>query len=499
MTKTHRDLGLSYIIAPLRNFIPILGYLILYPTIISRYGLEVLGVWSLLGVIPQALSTMDVGFSLILTREAGGRHERELPKVLRKYCTARKAILLAALLLFGLASLFVSFGELPKVDYRPTAVTWAVVLMMTAVVVQRLAALDSAILNGRGDNYFVHLTGAWSPAIFFGIAIFGVVYGFPLESLSFGYLVTNLISWLVYRKKLRISHSVWWQLTLDVQAPIRLNEIVRLAKDGAYLYAASVGMVIRDPILKYTIGLLVGLDSVAIYEIAMRVGGTGRNIISAGFTALFPSFAVLMRNSSSGELEIVTRQSLFLLIIAGWSALGGVYIFTPWIFEVWLGSVDSTIVSATRIVCIWAAITLCNTPFWYQLMAGKGEKQAANAIWVHTGSIIALVPFVWLFGFQLELNSILLYWLFGAIATQLAIYVFAERQFGLVIAVFSKPQIFCVMLLLSVTVVTLTSLSGHGSLSPVSAAFLHLSIVGLILLINRRHITYWITRKEVAN
>lgn len=492
----HRDLKLSYLAAPLRFVAPILGYLALYPIILEKYGLEVLGLWGLLAAIPQALESMDMGFSLILTRDVGGQDSQQLQKVYRKYRASQKVIGLILLIIAILASFVAYFGSLPSTTYQPSAVREALLLMVVAVAVQRFASLDMAILNGRGDNYFVHFTGAVTPVLFLSIAILGAWFGYPLQFLAIGYIATNLTKWLSYKIRIRNRHRDWHNLSTHPKSPIRVSEIVTLVREGAYLYAASLGMLLRDPILRYTVGALLGLESVAIYEIAMRIGRTGRDIVASGFSALFPSFAVLMRKGSSREIELVTRESLFLLIAMGGSLLGAVYIFAPWIFDVWLDSNDSTLTSATRIVCAWSAMTLCNMPFWYQLIAGNGERDAARAIWLHTISVFALFPLVWLTTYSPDLSAVLLYWLAGSIATQILIFLNAQKRFGTVVITFRVPYIYGAIISLISAVMLLTVYSDRGSISLPTTIVIFGGIVTLILGVNYRRILFWLVLRK---
>lgn len=489
--KIHRDLKLSYLVAPLRFIAPILGYLALYPIILEKHGLEVLGLWGLLAAIPQALESMDMGFSLILTRDVGGQDVQQLQKVYRKYRASQKVLGLMLLMIAILASCLAYFGNLPGTAYQPSAVREALLLMVIAVAVQRFASLDRAILNGRGDNYFVHFTGTVTPVLFFSISIMGAWFGFPLQFLAIGYITTNLANWWFYRVRIRNRHSEWHKLTAHPGSPVRVPEIVSLLREGGYLYAASLGMLLRDPILRFSVGALLGLESVAMYEIAMRIGRTGRDIVASGFSALFPSFAVLMRKGSSREIELVTRESLFLLIAMGGSLLGAVYILAPWIFDVWLGKSDSELVSATRIVCTWSAITLCNMPFWYQLIAGHRERDAARAIWLHTLSVLALFPLVWLTTYAPDLSAVLLYWLAGSVATQILIFVNAQKRFGTVLPAFRMPYISGAIISLLAVIVPLTVYSDRGSISLATTIAVFGGLVVLIFGINYRRILFW--------
>ena len=485
-----RDLKLSYLVAPLRAVVPIIGYLAVYPLILSHYSVTVLGLWSLLAIVPMAFSSIDFGFSLILTREAGSRNSEELGNVYRNYRAARKFFFMVGPIVLLIAFLFSLSIESQAHDYHKFGIETAMIVMTLAVILQRLAALDLAVLNGFGDNYFVHLVAGCTPVLFFGMGLSGILVGFPLEGLSMGFLASILSGWLAYRWRLAIKHDDWVKIRLEKRSPTRLHEVFSLMKDGVYLYLASLGMVLRDPVLRYTIGFLLGLEAVAVFEVAMRVGRTGRDIVSSGFSTLYSSFSILIRGRERDEMEIITKRAMLLLCVTGGGLLGGIFIVAPVLLEIWLGNIGETMVTPTRIVCAWATLTLFNTPFWYQLMAGGAEKHAARAIWLHSISVLALLPLgLWI---TLTLNEILLFWLAGSIATQIYLYIQAERQFHLVIATFRTPHIAIAISALVFTVAALITLTDIYALSWLLSITLFVLVMLVISLYNKDNLMFWI-------
>ena len=490
-----RDLRLSYLLGPFRIVVPILGYIILYPVILSRYDASILGLWSLLAVIPQALSSIDFGFSLVLTRIVGGAEGDELDAAAAKYRTAQKAFLLIWPILILLAVGICIAVPMGHLDYSVPGIQFSIVLMAFAVIVQRLAALDTAILNGLGDNYFTHSVAVWSPILYFGTAVGGALAGMPIEALSVGFLAASAVSWWAYRRRLRIRHTQWSATIVSPAQAAQLRSIRALMREGWLLYAASLGIMLRDPILRYSIGLSIGLDAVAIYEVAMRLGRIGRDIVTAGFSALYASFAVLIRQQETQELREITGNAMLLLCLFGGGLIGGTFLFAPTLLQFWLGDIATQMVEPTRIVCAWAAVTLLNTPFWYQLLAGQSERHAARAIWLHTLSVALIVPAaLWM---DFGLNSVLLYWLAGSILTQVYLFYYAEKLYGLVIATFSSVAIATVIIVQLLSVAILLALISQGTLTPFVATAIFGLIVVALLVINKRTVLGLISSTHV--
>ena len=488
-----RDLRLSYLLGPFRIVVPILGYIILYPVILSRYDASILGLWSLLAVIPQALSSIDFGFSLVLTRIVGGAEGQDRDAAAAKYRTAQKVFLLIWPILILLAVGICIAVPMGHLNYSVPGIQFSIILLAAAIIVQRLAALDMAILNGLGDNYFTHSVAVWTPILYFGTAVGGALVGMPIEALSVGFLAASAMSWWAYRRRLRKRHGDWVQ---TVRSPaVAAGSIRALMREGWLLYAASLGIMLRDPILRYSIGLSIGLDAVAIYEVAMRLGRIGRDIVTAGFSALYASFAVLIRQQETNELREITNTAMLLLCLFGGGLIGGTFLFAPTLLHFWLGDIAEQMVTPTRIVCVWAAITLLNTPFWYQLLAGQSERHAARAIWLHTLSVALIVPAaLWL---DFGLDSVLLYWLAGSILTQVYLFYYAEKLYGLVIATFSSAAIATVIVVQLLSVALLLALISTGTLTPFVATAVFALIVVALLVINKQTVLGLISSTRV--
>jgi O-antigen/teichoic acid export membrane protein len=484
-----RDLRLSYLVAPFRIVVPILGYVVLYPVILNGFDAAILGLWSLLAVIPQALSSIDFGFSLILTREVGGTQGKDLRAAADKYRAAQGAFLIAAPLLLAAAVIASVFLPLQDLNYSTAGIQFSIIVMTATVILQRLAALDLAILNGLGDNYYTHFVAVWSPMVFFAIAVAGALLRVPLEALSIGFFSSVVIGWAAYRWRLRSKHTAWFEGDMTPMHKVKVCGIVQLMRDGWLLYAASLGMMLRDPLLRYTIGLSIGLEAVAVYEVAMRLGRTGRDVISSGFSALYSSFSVLIRQNEFDEVRTITSDALLLLCLGGGGLIGGIYLFAPTLLQFWLGDIGVTMVEPTRIVCMWAAITLLNTPFWYQLLAGKSERHAAQAIWLHTLSVLLIIPVaMWI---EISLTEVLLYWLVGSILTQVYLFYYAEKLYGLVVSSFRSAATAIVILVQLLAVVVLAALSAAGSISPFIATVIFGCIVIGLLFMNKSRIFGW--------
>jgi O-antigen/teichoic acid export membrane protein len=436
----HNDIRLSALFGPLKFVIPVIGYVLLYPVIINRYGYDVLGLWSLLSAIPYTLSTLDVGFSQHIAREANRSADAAMmARIHHHYTLARKFYFAASLLICLLVLIVFWIQTFPDLPYQEDAFSVAVILMILAVLVELLAKLEASILQAGNDTYFTQIVNGIIPAILFACAFTGAWLGYPLELLSFGYLLSYFCALTIFRLRITARHKTWIDAGKTADKTFSLSELKALLKSGIYLYGTSIGMLVRDPVLRFTIASVAGLESAAVYEIAMRVGRTAREFVATGFLSLYPSFSFLLRKGQTKAIELITQRTLALLLITGWSGLCTIAVLSPWIYEIWLGASSDELVSATQVICIWCGLTLFNVPFWHLILAGHKEKLAALAIWIHTLSTFLIYPvskFI-----SLSLVDILVLWTIVAAFTQIIIYAIVEKHFKIFFNVIREQNV----------------------------------------------------------
>jgi O-antigen/teichoic acid export membrane protein len=443
--QVKRDLKLSVLTGPLTFIVPVLSYLFLYPIILSRSNLEVLGIWSLYVTTVSFFTVADIGFSQHLIREAGiDRDEKTLIKLKKESLSAKRFYLLLGV--FGIAIVFLLrnflFSSTGNI-YSSSALFYSALILVIGTTLQLLSSLDAAILSARADNYFVKLVRSVSPIFTYGTTIIGALFYAPIEGFAAGFLLANFFLLIVYYNRIKKKHTIWSNIKITLtlkETSVRLKE---LFVQGWQLYSVSLGMILRQPVIRYVIAIIMGLPAVGIFDIAMRVTTTSRDVITSGFASLYPSFSYYYRIKEQDKLIKIIRTSLMLLIPVGAVSLVILVFFPELIYNLWLGDFPAGIVSATIILAIWQFITIVNVPFWYLLQASHHEKIAAIAIWAHTISVLLLLPLVF-FGINVSLDQLLIYWTITALLTQVLIYFFVESKLSMFWIIFKNRRLILV-------------------------------------------------------
>jgi len=463
--RVHRDVLRSALIGPLRFLVPVVGYFILYPILLEHAGLAVLGLWSVLSTLITYVGMADIGFSQLITREAGrDRDKAALEKVRREYLTARRVYLfIAIVLLGGLAALGTRPFQGLAEYYSPQALCVSVGILIIAATCQITARLDAAVLAARNDNHGVQMVLVITPAFPFAASVIGALMGFPIEGLSTGALLAALAQLVIFRLRLRRRHGDWQTREASLTLRGSLVELPDLLRRGAHFYAISIGFVLREPVFRLVIGFALGPAAIGVYDIAMRITRTVREVAAAGFIALFPGFAVLLRATARDSAARLLRVSFQTLMAVGGFGFLLLVLFAAPFYSFWLDGGPAGLGTITRILILGNLITLANVPFWYLLQASGNERLGAYALWVQTAAVLLLIPAVGFF--HMTLPGVMIYWVLSEILMLGMIFWFCETRLDLFLAALVNKRTALLCLLVAGFLGAAYWLTGYGESS----------------------------------
>jgi O-antigen/teichoic acid export membrane protein len=438
--KIHFDSLRTVAIGPVKFIVPTVAYALIYPLIIARSSLDVVGIWAVFSSIAAFVNVTDIGFSQLLTREAGLDRLDQGDDVRGDYTAARRFYGLVLVLVVTVFLLLRrQFVSLTGGNYPAEELVLAMVILLTGTIVQLISKLDAALLSAWHENVTVQVTSGVSPLLMYSIAVAGAWFRRPVEGLALGTLASGIFSLVIFRVKIRRTVPGWKDRAVVLPVRESVTRIKGLVRRGLYLYGSSIGMLVRAPVYRLIVAGILGLQAVAVVDIAMRVTQVIRDAVASGFSVLYPSFSYLHRKREHDRIVRITQMSLLVLISAGVLSLGLMMAMVRPVLAAWLGSLPDGLESAVRILCIWQMITLLNVPFWYLLQAAKEERAAALSIWSHSLLVIMLIPLSKVVAFQL--NSLLIYWTLTSIVTQMLIYFHVQKKLHALWDVTGSPQV----------------------------------------------------------
>ena len=414
--KTERDVARSVVIAPAKLLPPIIAYAFLYPLLLRRGGADLLGLWSLYAAIPTVLATVDVGFSLHLTREASRESadtvglSRQLARDLSGASIVYQA---ATWLVLGLSIPLLPFlGSATVAGYSgPRLVAWGIVMAM-AVLAHMDSRLLAALLSAWKDNAWVQAQSVFVPSLALSLAVAGAYAGRPIEGLALGQAASALLVRRLFNRRLALAHGV---STSGLGRGGTWGDVRSVVRRGWHLYAVSFGTVVREPVLRAVVLAGAGLGAAGALDVAIRLTRMAREAVAAGSTVLFPTFAGL--TGEAGFPRAVQFAQLSLLGFLGLGALPLLVImaFGSEFVDVWLGEPPPGVEVAIRWLGAWNILTLFSIPFWFLLQVWGGEARAAFAVWIQVLVFVAIVPVSLLTA--MSLNVALAWWLVSAAVT----------------------------------------------------------------------------------
>lgn len=256
----------------------------MYPLIVSDFGFEVLGLWSLIAAVATVLRSADAGFSQLIQREGGSdRSPDELSIVKRELVSVRVAyIALFLVASSALAATAPLWSRLIDAPYPTARVAFALVVVVLAVGVQLIAQLEAAVLVARQDAAYVQVILAITPLVSLAGSLIGVAVGAPIEGLATGTLLASAALLVACSRRVRLHHLFWNQMAASVPLRARPRIALGFARRGLHFYTISIGTMIRLPFLRFLVAATLGLSAVATVEIALRITRLARGAITAG-------------------------------------------------------------------------------------------------------------------------------------------------------------------------------------------------------------------------
>ncbi len=428
--KLQMDIRRSSLFGPIQVLLNTLSYVLLYPIIIRVSGLDVLGLWSLLVSISLYISLTDVGFSITITRKLSAVvDEGGLNEVVDDYRVAR---IFYYLLVGGLAVIWVTI-QYWVVDsslqvYSAEALRLSILLLIIGTGIQLVAQLDMATLVGFHQTYYAKKIETVVPAVRLVVGIYAAMIGRPLEGLAIALIVANFVKIPLFRMRRLSECPTWGTDNTDLSFAMVYRRLIKMISDGRHIYVISLGSLLREPIFRVVVTLTLGLSAAGVYDVAKRIPDLLRNLLVGGAQSFLPAYGHLLKNGMKSEVEQITKIIVRYLTLSGAILLGAYFLLAEAIISFWLPGVNDQMVYGSRIMCVWASITLVNVPYWYLLQAAHMEKNVAWSMWAHTASILLLVPIC--LNFEMMLSEMLIFWCVTSVLAQGVLYYHVQREFG---------------------------------------------------------------------
>jgi len=300
----------------LRVIVGIAVMFFLIPFMVSRLGMDMFGLWSLIFAVVGLFGLLDLGFATAAMKyvaelTASGDHARRnevLATLLVVYSVLGAICLVLVAILAGPAS-----GWFDLAPDRAQPFTIALWLIGTVVAINFPASLVKAILIGSGRMHLVNAIELVITLVNAALIVILLEAGFGLVGVAIATAATMLLGPLVML-------PLAIRLTPGLSASPRLFSRARVREllgFSVYFFIANVAMLVILRIDPVVIKMFLALSAVAVYAVAAKIAEYTYLLNKQFSNALMP---LVSQSKGAGDTEIVRRilvdGTRFLLAVA---------------------------------------------------------------------------------------------------------------------------------------------------------------------------------------
>ena len=369
----------------------------LYRIIVKDLGVAALGIWSLVMATTSLGRLADIGTAAGLGRfVAASRAKKEDSKALDY---AETAILTNLILYVGIATVMwipVYYGlSLMVAEDALIQARGLLPYALVSFVLMSVTAATTGALAGQQRSDQRSMITIISLFVQFAVAlIFVPRYGLPALAWAqtAQYMTIVCACWALFLKN---HFGVW---TLRIPTRWRRDILKELIGFGVKLQAVSIVSFLYEPIVKFLMSSLGGLEALGFYEMAQRLILQIRQLVVMPNQTLVPSFAHL-QECEPEKIEPLYHKAMALTMLAGLPLLAGVAVTSPLICLIWIGHSEPLFITFTIMLSIgWFANLLAAPAYLLGVALGRLRWNLYGTVVTTVGGAILSFVFGHLFG-----------------------------------------------------------------------------------------------------
>lgn len=432
-----KTLGRSSITTALVQLWRIASRLVLTPIILAKLGWAGYGAWTLVFSLSAYVQMTNASFGLAYTKLTAEhvRHRRfdELTHVIGSGMTAVGAIAVLGLVgAWALGEPLLRWLEVPPALVHDTAVALVVVLavlvlrMTVGCTLEILGGLQRLDLTQRLNALSVLVEFVvtvplllWAPAPWGGIIGLSVGY-------AAGQVVINVAAYSMVRARLP-------EVRITPLAVSREGLRQVMGVGGRFQLLWAVNTVVMQGV-KFLISKLVGVEAVAVYDLADKLMALGKTASEAVIAPLMPAFASLRAGGERARERVLFLKGSKADALMGGTSFALLALLAPQLLLLWTGSPGQQVDQAAwtlRTLALSEASLLLTSVVSSSLRAQGRVRLEVTWAMLSTGVMVALlVPLAPLWGYEGMIVARLLGTLVGVAWYLRAYFAFAELGFG---------------------------------------------------------------------
>lgn len=432
-----KTLGRSSITTGLVQLWRIASRLVLTPIIIGTLGWAGYGAWTLVFSVAAYVQMTNASFGLAYTKFTAEcvRHRRydELTHIIGSGMTAVGSIAALGLMaawLFGEPLL--RWLEVPGPLVADTAL--ALVIVLGVLVLRMTVGCTLEILGGLQRLDLTQRLNALAylieflvtvPLLLWGPGRLGGIVGLAVGHAT-GQAVANLAAYSMVRMRLP-------QVRISPRYVSREGMRAVLSVGGRFQLLWAVNTIVMQGV-KFLIAKLVGVEAVAVYDLADKLINLGKTASEAVIAPLMPAFASLQAGGERLREKVLFLKGSKADALMGGASFTFLALFAPSILLLWTGAPGEQIEAAAwtlRVLAVGEASLLLTSVVSSSLRAQGRVRLEFTWAMLTTGIIVVLLlPLAPVWGYAGMIVARLLGQLCGTVWYLRAYFRFAELGFG---------------------------------------------------------------------
>jgi O-antigen/teichoic acid export membrane protein len=328
---------------------------VVYRIVIYRLGVGALGVWSLVLATTSLVRVIDPGTSAGIGRFIAVANACDRVSEVGDYFIAA---LVSTFIFYALFSLIAywplkeALGFALSGDNLGTADDLLPYAIASFLLMNFNGAIQGALVGLQRSNVKSQIAmGGLAIQLILVLALTSSegLKGLALAQIA-QYCISLLVGYLIVVRHIRGCFA------LGLPFALKRSTFAELWSFGLRLQAISIVSFLYEPLSKFIISSVAGVEVLGIFELAQKFILQVRQLIVGPTTILMPAFTHV-NHRFPNELATLYRRSLAATIIVGSSLMGAAVIGSPIVSAFWLGHIDKVFLI---FVCMLSAAWLVN-------------------------------------------------------------------------------------------------------------------------------------------
>lgn len=346
------------------------------PVLISKLGLELYGVFAVLSVISNLSTLADLGMdrALIVYLSNQGKSRESNYDIFIALFIKTLLLLLLLVVLIGLESkVLLDLLNIPSQYYNVSVVFYRCILISNVFMI--LGMSFASILDALQKVYLNSFSRFIYSVIYWLGILLVILLGKGLEAIGF---ISVLASFVWFLITFFIALKYWGSFSVQGIYGNVKRIFFKQVSYSSKIFSASILNLFFEPLSKVLISNYIGLNAVALFDVALRIRGQIASLFSKAIYPLGPYIANTPNSPRLYDLIVDITKKIHLIIIP----FAVIFVFVSQILlYLWMG--DSTLKELTLFVSVLCGSFLLFVPSTYPIYQYLYTKSlAGKTVWI---------------------------------------------------------------------------------------------------------------------